>query len=425
LSILRVRSLQIGGTWSAYTNLTNAAVTTIGADAISIEYAYTIEVTVNDSIGTALGRANGVITATILPAVRGADIRNDRAAFGRIAATANRLMLPPDWDIEHKGQTLDQRFSAIAHTHSLAQVSGITPAAIGAINKAGDTLTGVLFHTKGIITTGIASNFRGQAFGNAAANYHTVRPVRCDTGSITGFPIYGSGLAWSTDDTHSYIDVPYVAGDIYVGGGNGNTLNWQTKLWSAQNFDPATKVNKSGDTMAGTLTSNAQYGMVINSSTAESSIQYNQSAVMKWVVGKGVGGIGEYFGWYYANGVNTNRMALTTDGALQIISGGGNYSEGIRISSAPNGYSDIQFGASPTVGYGAQAGQWFLGKKANGYFCIAQAGNQDLSNCGLLISPNNTDVFINNYRTYHAGNFTRGTWTPSGGSDGDMFVQYV
>ena len=103
------------------------------------------------------------------------------------------------------------------------------------INKAGDTLTGVLFHTRASITSGVGTNFRGQAFGNTSALLHCIRPIRTNEG-LGGFSIYGAGLAWSTDDTHGYINVGYGGADAYIGGGNGNVINWTARLYHTGNI---------------------------------------------------------------------------------------------------------------------------------------------------------------------------------------------
>lgn len=44
----------------------------------------------------------------------------------------------------------------------------------------------------------------------------------------------------------------------------------------------------------------------------------------------------------------------------------------------------------------------------------------------LYFTPNRTlDSVGTSYKVYHSGNITYGTGTPSGGSDGDIYIQYT
>ncbi len=85
------------------------------ATGIGLEYGYEVEFTLVDKVGQSTP-----YYGFVPPSTRLFDLRTTRAALGRLAATDKRFMLPEDWDIEHKGQTLDERFSRSDHTHGYA-----------------------------------------------------------------------------------------------------------------------------------------------------------------------------------------------------------------------------------------------------------------------------------------------------------------
>lgn len=58
---------------------------------------------------------------------------------------------------------------------------------------------------------------------------------------------------------------------------------------------------------------------------------------------------------------------LTVDAAGQSLN---NYSEGIRLGTASNGFSIITFGANPAVSTGTQANQWWIGRHSDNGFNI-------------------------------------------------------
>lgn len=71
---------------------------------LNAAYTYDVKLEVYDAFGTQ------ILYAVVPTAARGWDFQADRAAFGRYAAGPKTFALPDDWDMLHKGQTLDQRF---------------------------------------------------------------------------------------------------------------------------------------------------------------------------------------------------------------------------------------------------------------------------------------------------------------------------
>lgn len=108
----------------------------------------------------------------------------------------------------------------------------------------------------------------------------------------------------------------------------------------------------------------------------------------------------------------------------------GNFSEGIRIANATNGYSDIVLGAEGDSGITSTG--IYIGKTAANEFIISRGGSGDSSNgslrldtnanwivTGALVAQSNT-----NYTTPQVRNATMSTSAPSGGSNGQIHYQY-
>ncbi len=108
----------------------------------------------------------------------------------------------------------------------------------------------------------------------------------------------------------------------------------------------------------------------------------------------------------------------------------GNFSEGIRIANAANGYSDIVLGAEGD--FGITSTGIYIGKTAANEFVISRGGSGDSSYgslrldtnanwivTGALVAQSNT-----NYTTPQVRNVTMSTSAPSGGSNGQIHYQY-
>ena len=108
-----------------------------------------------------------------------------------------------------------------------------------------------------------------------------IKPIRCDTASVNGAPQYGSGICFGRADTQGYLYVPYYSpGEAYIGGGNGDKLNWVRRIvlqgdsvsWNnitdkPSTYNPAGHTHSylplSGGTLTGSVTfANATWNVV-------------------------------------------------------------------------------------------------------------------------------------------------------------------
>lgn len=67
--------------------------------------------------------------------------------------------------------------------------------------------------------------FRTQTKGNATHG-DFISTIRNDTANVAGSPQYSSGIAFGRNDTHGYLNINYNSEQAYIGGGNGDKLNW-------------------------------------------------------------------------------------------------------------------------------------------------------------------------------------------------------
>ena len=75
----------------------------------------------------------------------------------------------------------------------------------------------------------ISSNFRKKLVGTTDM-YGFAKSFRKNDSTDACFPQYASGIAWGQGDTHGMICTDYVTPTVYVGGGNGNKLNWYKQI---------------------------------------------------------------------------------------------------------------------------------------------------------------------------------------------------
>lgn len=127
----------------------------------------------------------------------------------------------------------------IGNASSSSSCSGNAATATALQSSAGSSTTPVyfssgkpvacsleLFPTYGkTIDANFTSAFRTQAKGNYA-NGDFIAALRCDTASVSGAPLHGSGIGWGRADTHGYLYVSYSGAEAYIGGGNVDKLNW-------------------------------------------------------------------------------------------------------------------------------------------------------------------------------------------------------
>ncbi len=93
--------------WLGSVSMISGVETTL-ADGIDTDKCYDVQINLKDTVG----KDATPYPVSVPASVRLFDFRNDRAALGRLAPkdTGKVLALPDDWDILHKGQTLDARF---------------------------------------------------------------------------------------------------------------------------------------------------------------------------------------------------------------------------------------------------------------------------------------------------------------------------
>ena len=82
-----------------------------------------------------------------------------------------------------------------------------------------------------------SSDFRSYVFGSSA-NGHTISTARWNSvpSGLSGMNMYGTLFAWAGSDTHGFIATDYSVGNIQVGGGNGNSINWRVTLIHSSNI---------------------------------------------------------------------------------------------------------------------------------------------------------------------------------------------
>lgn len=90
-------------------------------------------------------------------------------------------------------------------------------------------------YTGAYITSDIRNSWRTNIYGDTT-NYSRLRTVRTEITIDNFSEIYGSGLTWATGDTQGYLSVSYYSGSAWIGGGNGDNLNWSTYLVTGKNI---------------------------------------------------------------------------------------------------------------------------------------------------------------------------------------------
>lgn len=102
---------------------------------------------------------------------------------------------------------------------------------IGNVQASGNLICGREYNKD------ISSSFRTSIFGSTTSGSR-IKTARNNAPSISGFDTQWSpGLAWAIGDTHAWLNVDYNAANktVYVGGGNGDKLNWTAKIWHSGN----------------------------------------------------------------------------------------------------------------------------------------------------------------------------------------------
>lgn len=213
--------------WSAGVNLPNEVKTKI-ATGISTDYAYDVKIEVTDKVGQTTRKQD-----LVSPSARLFDFRTTGAAFGRTAVVAKRFLLPPTWDMEYKGQTLDERFASLGHTHTAAAIG----AAAASHNHAASAVTAGTF-PDGLYTIKLPVGASGANAGSV--NTLQILQSTANTDAFMTFHIAG--------DFAAHFGIDGITNDLFVGGFSYGTAKYT--IWHAGNLNP---ISKAGDTMTGSL----------------------------------------------------------------------------------------------------------------------------------------------------------------------------
>lgn len=104
--------------------------------------------------------------------------------------------------------------------------------------KFTDTNTTYPIYYAGGLDTGYNTAIRTKVKGSASSGNFS-GTLRTEKAGITGLPQYGIGFVTGEVDTQMFISAAYDnAGEAYVGGGNGDKLNWISRIYTT-NYKPS------------------------------------------------------------------------------------------------------------------------------------------------------------------------------------------
>lgn len=174
----------------------------MGGGTINVAYPYEVKLVLADAL------TKIEITGVIPTALRFWDFRADRAALGRFATNTKQFALPDDWDILHKGQTLDARY---------AKAGDLT----GYLSKAGGTMTGTLTLPSSLTVLAEGGNEGGQILLAKAPSYS--REANLDVYADTFRVHSGGSVRFSVDLTNGLAVATRIRGILNTSnGGSGD-----------------------------------------------------------------------------------------------------------------------------------------------------------------------------------------------------------
>ena len=91
-----------------------------------------------------------------------------------------------------------------------------------------DTNTTYPFYNKSIDGS-FKTKFRTETKGNVSVGNY-ISNIRTDIANVESAPQFSSGIAWGSGDTHGYLNACYDSARVFIGGGNGDKLNWVKQL---------------------------------------------------------------------------------------------------------------------------------------------------------------------------------------------------
>ena len=138
--LLKVQyTLSTSEAYSAAVTLTNGTASIIGNGSIDINYSFKVKFTLSDKFNT-IEKVLNVGTAAFTVFFRQG---GNGVAIGKVSERANAVEINPDWDIYH-GSTKLTGTVPVARGGTGATSAAGARSNLGAVNKAGDTMTGNL-----------------------------------------------------------------------------------------------------------------------------------------------------------------------------------------------------------------------------------------------------------------------------------------
>ena len=131
--------LTTSATYSTAVTLTNGTASVIGSGSIDANYSYNVKFTLTDQFNT-IEKVLTIGTAAYTVFFRQG---GNGVALGKVSERANAVEINPDWDIYH-GSTKLNGTVPISRGGTGAVTAPLALVALGAVAKAGDTMTGNL-----------------------------------------------------------------------------------------------------------------------------------------------------------------------------------------------------------------------------------------------------------------------------------------
>ena len=132
-------ALSTSGAYSTAVTLTNGTASIIGNGSIDINYSFKVKFTLSDQFNT-IEKVLNVGTAAFTVFFRQG---GNGVAIGKVSERANAVEINPDWDIYHGSTKLNGTVPISRGGTGATSASGAR-SNLGAVNKAGDTMTGNL-----------------------------------------------------------------------------------------------------------------------------------------------------------------------------------------------------------------------------------------------------------------------------------------